>query len=136
MSWPGKYSVFFVTVFALVLTGLFAGTARAAAPGDRSGEESALFYPSFPTEGGPYIVAASFWDASESDTTYTGEADSLFVVFNEPVDPDSVALADFEFTGFDAATYVRTDPVTGRMVVLTGITDMNVGTDSVRVVWN
>jgi hypothetical protein len=136
MNWPGKSSVFFVTVFALVLTGLFAGAARAAAPGDRSGEEFAFFYPSFPTEGGPYVVAASFWDASSSDTTYTGEADSLFVVFNEPVDDTSIDLADFEFTGFEATDYVRTDAVTGRMVVLSGITNMTVGSDSVRVVWN
>jgi len=136
MNWPGKSSVFFVTVFALVLTGLFAGAARAAAPGDRSGEEFAFFYPSFPTEGGPYVVAASFWDASASDTTYSGEADSLFVVFNEPVDDTTIDIADFEFTGFTATTYVRTDGVTGRMVVLTDITNMTVGTDSVRVVWN
>jgi hypothetical protein len=136
MNWPGKSSVFFVTVFALVLTGLFAGTARAAAPGDRSGEEYAFFYPSFPTEGGPYVVAASFWDASASDTSYTGEADSLFVVFNEPVDDTSIDLADFEFTGFEATSVVRVDPVTSRMVVLTGITNMTVGSDSVRVVWN
>ena len=68
MNWTGKPSVFFA-VLALVLTGLLAVPAHAEPLNGRSGEESGFFYPSFPLEGGPHIIGASFWDGAVSDTT-------------------------------------------------------------------
>jgi len=142
MNWTGKLSVFCVTVFALALTGLFVNanaevlTSRA---GD--GEESAFFYPSYPLEGGPRIIAATLWDASETEGDGS-DVDSLIVVFNETLEtgidyePVSLELEDFVFTGFTVSGSPRLDIDTGgRMVVFAGVSGCTPGVDSVGVLY-
>lgn len=128
MNWTGKSSVFWVAVLALVLTGL-CGAARAEVLQPQAGEESAFFYPSFPLEGGPYITAASFWNGA-------GSADSLIVVFSEPIDDTELAIEDFVFHGFEASTLERVDGATAKYAVLSGFTGtVSASVDSIGLVW-
>ena len=134
MNWTGKLSVFCVTVFALALTGLLVtaqGEVLSSKVGD--GDESAFYYPSFPSEGGPRIIAASLWDASQTEGA-GGDVDSLIIVFNEPLFADSLELDDFVFDGFTANEFGRLDAETRKFVVLYDFTGtVDVGTDSVGI---
>ena len=136
MNWTGKSSVFLITVFALALA-VLGTSARAEVPlpaaGD--GDEDAFFYSSFPLEGGPYIIAATYWDASETDVS--GDDDSLIVVFSEPIDPDSLDLEDFVFDGIDFDDLWRIDEITEKYAVLTDASGtFNAGADSVGLIWD
>jgi hypothetical protein len=96
-------------VVGIVLGALPVQTARADA-GDKSVElatNTGINYPAFPNTnqsltapypvltGGPYIVAATYRPA-----VVTAGAAEVFLVYNENILPDSVAVADFRAYGF------------------------------------
>lgn len=125
MNSSGRYSLLLVSVFMVMLTGLFLGAtpADAAVTSGRTSDYST----SFPTAGGPYIIAAT-WDADNS---------TLYVVFNEAVadnGTDDVEEDDFLPIGFSFAgggATLNTQPNGGvgipsdadrRVVAITGFT--------------
>ena len=125
MNSSGRFSLLLVSVCMMMLTGLFLGAtpAHAAVTSGRTSDYST----SFPSAGGPYIVAAT-WDADNS---------TLYVVFNEAVadaGTDDVEEDDFLPIGFSFAgggATLNTQPYAGvgipsdadrRVVAITGFT--------------
>ncbi|MCK4303461.1 MAG: hypothetical protein KAY24_04420, partial [Candidatus Eisenbacteria sp.] len=133
MNSSGRFSLILVSVFAMVWAGLFLGATDAS--GLRASDNYKFeSYTSFPTAGGPYIIAAT-WDDANNE---------LRVIFNEPLTAATVCPSDFLAIGgwvLNDATSASTVEVIPhandrRVVTLTNFTtepDPAAGTDSIAI---
>ncbi|MBD3237175.1 MAG: hypothetical protein GF330_10750 [Candidatus Eisenbacteria bacterium] len=119
MSWTGRSSLLLAAVFAVAMTAVMPGVARA----ENLQGGTPLYYPSFPLEGGPQIIAA----------TYHEDDAELRVVFNEEIDGGDVAIDDFVLVGFDANA-AAISVASNRVVIIDDfVTTPEVGVDSVYI---